>query len=74
MDKHRVTTHHWENSFLHKEEHFFNNLDEAMDYVKVTESYAVKVTNMAGEVVYSHRSTGVPVEFQAKEEDTSETE
>lgn len=72
MDKHRVTTHNWKDSFLHKEENFFNSLDEAMDHVKLTNSYAVKVTNAAGEVVYSHQSTGVPVEFQAKEVDASE--
>lgn len=51
MSKHRVRLHKWENGILDTMTHFFDSLNEALDFANTADAHGVKVYNDNGELV-----------------------
>jgi hypothetical protein len=69
MGNHSVKTHHWYDGVLHTIEHFFDNVEEAMDHAVNSEHHVVKVYTPAGELIHSAEN-GTPEERSIRVENT----
>lgn len=52
MSKHRVRTHHWHDGILKTADHWFDDLKSAMDAMKDTDAYHVKIYNPENQLVH----------------------
>jgi hypothetical protein len=51
MSKHRVRLHKWENGVLKSITHFFDSIDEAVDFANTADAHGAKIYNDSGELV-----------------------
>ena len=52
-DHHKVKTHHWQGGVLKSITHFFNEIEEALNFAKSSDANAVKVYDTNGDLVHS---------------------
>ena len=50
---HKVKTHHWQGGVLKSITHFFNEIEEALNFAKSSDANAVKVYDTNGDLVHS---------------------
>jgi hypothetical protein len=60
---HHIKSHHWINGVLSTVEHFFEELEEAMDHVRASDAHVIKVYDETGELVHSSISSITPEEI-----------
>jgi len=66
MSKHKVKLHHWENGILKTFEHWFDDLEHAMDFASTSDAHTVKVLDANDNVISSKQSGVTPEEISIR--------
>ena len=66
MGKHTVKSYHWENGILTTFEHFFHELDQALEFAANSNHHHVKVYDAEGGLVMSKQNSANPNEINTR--------
>ena len=64
--KHRVKSHHWENGILTTFEHFFHEVEQALEFAANLDHHHVKVYDAEGGLVSSKQNSANPNEINTR--------